>query len=203
MHETGGFQTHQEVGGMSRLRWAVVVAAALAAVSVLYMVQARMAAAATPPSGAVMVAQAPGGGAGGWGQMSEAERAKMREQMTARMLDEAGLTDAEKTAAKKALTAKARAREALTQQLTKLRRTANQAKPTDKDLRAALAAYGAALTQYHKQVAATDAALVKQLSTRSRARCISLGILDNGLGMMGRMGGGGQSGPGGARRPRG
>ncbi|HUT74736.1 MAG TPA: hypothetical protein VM221_07870 [Armatimonadota bacterium] len=193
---------------MSRLRLAVAAAAAaLAAVSVLYMVQARMAVAATPPAGAVMVAQAPGGGAGGgpggWGQMSEAERAKMREQMTARMLDQAGLTDAEKTAAKKALTAKARAREALTQELTKLRRTANQAKPTDKDLRAALAAYGAALTQYRKQVAATDAALVKQLSTRSRARCMSLGILDNGLGMMGRMGGGGQSGPGGARRPRG
>jgi len=120
--------------------------------------------------------------------MSEAERAKMRAQMMEQMLDQAGLTDKEKAAAKKTLKAKDEARQALTDELTKLQRTANKEKATDKELRDALAAYRAAVAQYRKKIAAEDQALTKQLSLQGQVRCMSLGILDNGLGGMRRMG---------------
>src|SRR3989304_969880 len=97
---------------MTKLSWIVVVVLVLAlgALSVLYG-QAVAQQASPAPSG-VRMAQAPGGG-GGWGQMSEAERAKMREQMTERMIDEAGLNSKEKAAAKKSMKAKDKARQSL------------------------------------------------------------------------------------------
>lgn len=140
----------------------------------------------------VLYAQAPRRGRGPWnqaGQMTEAQRAQMREQMIERMLQQAGLTEAEKAAAKKTMKAKAQARQALAAELVKLRDTANKANPTNEELRGALTAYWAAMGQYYQQIQAEDEALRKQVSLRSQVQCTSLGILENGLGMMG-MGGG-------------
>jgi hypothetical protein len=142
---------------------------------------------------------APGGSFGGWAppsEMSEADRANMRGQMVKRMLDEAGLTANEKSAATTAIKAKDKARQALADQLTSLRRAANRSHPTDKELTEALAAYRSAMARYRREVASQDAALVKQLSLRGQARLLSLGVLDNGLG------GFGPGGPGGPRPPR-
>jgi hypothetical protein len=157
------------------------------------------------PAAPARVEQAPPeGGFGRRSEMSEAERAKVREQMMGRMLDQAGLSDKEKAAAKKALKAKDQARQTLRAELANLRRIANRQKPSDTDLRPALATYRAAVKRYRKQVEAADQALVKQLSLEGEARCVSVGILDNGLGGMGRMGMrgemGGPGGPGGPGR---
>jgi septal ring factor EnvC (AmiA/AmiB activator) len=117
--------------------------------------------------------------------MSEAERAQMRQQMIERMLEQSGLTDREKAAARKTLQSKEQARGALAAELTRLRRVANQQNPSATELQDALAAYRAALAQYHKKTAAEDAALVEQLSLAGQVRCISLGVLDNGMGPTG------------------
>jgi len=120
-------------------------------------------------------------------------------------LEEAGLAEKEKAAARKALKAKEQARQALADELVKLQRAANRSNPTEKHLQQALSAYRAALAQYRKKIAAEDTALVRQLSLRSQVRCMSLGVLDNGLafggGRMGMGGGlrGGRGGPGGGR----
>jgi hypothetical protein len=127
-------------------------------------------------------------------EMSDVERARTREQMLARMLDQAGLTDKGKTAARNAMEAKHGARQALSEKLTDLRRIANKSHPTDKELRDALTAYRAAVVLYRKKVEAADRSLERQLSVRAQARCLCLGILDNGLGGFGR------GGPG-ANRP--
>jgi len=131
-------------------------------------------------------AQPPGGSLRG--QMSEAERAQMREQMQERMLEQARLSEKEKTAARRAMKAKDQARQALADKLTNLRRTANKANPTAAELRQALNDYRQALKQYRQKVTAEDEALSRQLPLIARARCLSLGILDNGLGGFGRMG---------------
>jgi small-conductance mechanosensitive channel len=196
---------------MRKIGWVVVTVfvVALAGTVTLYA-QARAAQGAVQvaTAGPVQVAQVPGEGARErWSQMSEADRAKMREQMQERRLEEAGLADKEKAAAKKLLKAREAARTTLAAELVKLQRAANKSKPTDKQLSDALSAYRAALAQYRRNVAAEDAALVKQLSLKSQVRCMSLGILDNGLGFGGgRMAmGGGMRGPGGlgGGRPRG
>jgi hypothetical protein len=193
---------------MRKLGWMVVMVLvlALAAAAVVYAQGRTQVIAASP----VQMAQAPGAGGppmGRFGQMSDAERAKMREQMLERVLSQAGLTDKEKAAAKKAMTAKEQARRELTSELANLERVASGAKPTDKQLSDALSAYHRALAKYRKAVAADDAALVKQLSLKSQARCTAMGILDNGLGFGGgRMGMGGRmrgAGGFGGGRPRG
>ncbi len=133
--------------------------------------------------------------------MSEEERAQMREQMIEGMLEQAGLTDEEKAAAKAALTAKQEARRALAEELAKLRAVAaDDADATDEELQDALTAYRAAMTRYHDTVEAQDAALVKQLSLRSEVRCMLLGILQNGVGMRGGMRGPDGGGRGGGPR---
>ena len=118
-------------------------------------------------------------------EMSDAERSKMREQWLEGTLDRADLTYKEKAAAKKAMKAKDEAREALADSLDDLRRAANKSKPTDKEMRDALSAHRAAVASYRKKIEAADKALVKQLSPQAQARCLSLGILDNGLGRFG------------------
>ena len=150
----------------------------------------------------VLYAQAPGGGRGTWGQqgqMTEAQRAEMREQMMERMLEQTGLTETEKAAAKKAIRAKDQARQALTEQLTKLRATANAPTSTNQELQNAQTTYWAAMTGYYQKVQAEDQSLMKQLSLLSQVQCLSLGILENGLGRMGGMRqprGTGMAGPG-------
>ncbi len=188
---------------MKRVSWLIVGVAAAGLATVAACAQEPTPGRSGAPQ---MVAQLPAPGAPErFGQMSDAERAKMREQMMMRMLDEAGLTPNEKAAAKKALTANDEPRRALSEQLTKLRRVANKAKPSDKELREALAAYRGAVAQYRRKVESQDRALAKQLSLRGQVRCLSLGILDNGLGGMGPgVAGppGGLSGPGGPDRGR-
>ena len=176
---------------MRKLGWAavVVVVVALAVTAMAY------APARTAP-GPVQVAQGPGGGGPG-GQMSEADRAKMRDQMIDRMLGQAGLNDTEKAGAKRALKAKDEARRLLSAALDKLRGVANASNSSNAQLQNALTAYRTALALYRKKTADADAALANQLSLRSHARCLALGILDNGLGFGGgRMGGGGMRGTG-------
>ena len=187
---------------MRKLGWivAMVFVLALAATALVYA-QARTTATSTPAAGGpVQMAQAPRGGGppGGFGGMSDAERAKMRQQMLDRALETAGLTDKEKAAVRKAMTAKEQARSGLASELQKLQGVATNPKPSEKQLQDALSAYRRALAQYRKKVAADDAALVKQLSLKSQVRCTALGILDNGLGFGRRMGmGGGMRGAGG------
>jgi len=136
--------------------------------------------------------------------MSEAERARMRQQMIDRMIEQAQLTEEQRQAVRQTLAAKDQARQALTEELNNLRRTANQANPTEEQLRTALEAYQAALTRYREKVQAIDAALVKQLPVGAQVRCMSLGILENGLGPMGmRRGAGAQPGRGGQPPRRG
>jgi tetratricopeptide (TPR) repeat protein len=179
---------------MRRLSWlaAAAVMLALAAVSVVYAL-AGVAGSSPTASEPVQVAQGPGGPGGPGGgpppMMSEADRAKMREQMMARMLDQAGLTDNEKAAAKKAMAAKEKARQTLANELEKLRAVAQQDNPTDAELTDALALYPPALADYRKAVEAADQALIKLLSVKAQVRCLSLGILDNGLGGFGQPGG--------------
>jgi hypothetical protein len=135
--------------------------------------------------------------------MSAAEVEKMRAQMVDRMLDQAGLTAKEKTAAKKALAAKAKAREQLQAAHGKLMAVVSKAKVSNGELQRAMTAYRAAQTRYEAAIVAIDKALVKQLSVKSQAKCLAFGILDNGLSFggrgMGRQGGG----PGAGGRPAG
>jgi len=133
------------------------------------------------------------------GRMSEAERAQMREQMQERMLEQARLSEKEKIAARQAMKAKDQARQRLIEQLTRLRRVVNRSNPTAAELRRALNDYRQALKQYRQKVTAEDEALSRQLSLIARARCLSLGILDNGLGGMGGMMGRGRMGGMGGR----
>jgi hypothetical protein len=126
-------------------------------------------------------------GRGNWGPasgMSDAERARLRAEMVGRMLDQAGLSDQEKKAARKAVESKERARQTLAGGLADLRRISDESSPTDRQLRDALTAYRSAMARYRKQAEAEDRSLEKQLSLRARVRCLSLGILDNGLGGM-------------------
>ncbi len=134
------------------------------------------------------------------GQMTEAQWAQMREQMIERMLQQTGLTETEKAAARKTTQAKDQARQALTAEFAKLRRTANQANATNEELQNAPTAYWAALGRYYQKVQAADQALMNQLSIRSQVQCLSLGILENGLGRMGM--GRGMRQPAGARQGR-
>jgi len=181
---------------MRKAGWVAVAVLALALTSAsgLVLAGAEQEASQGAAGAPVQIAQGPpsGGtrGDGRRGEMSEADREKMRQQMIERMLEQAGLTAAEKTAARNALKVKDQARKALQDALTNLRRTANKENPTNKELGDALVAYRTAFAQYTKKVHDADVALTKQLSVKSQVRCISLGILDNGLGMMGMMGGG-------------
>jgi hypothetical protein len=125
------------------------------------------------------------GGPEGRGQLSPGELSKMREQMLGRLLDQAGLTAKERSAVKKALAAKDEARRVLSEQLNRLRRIANKSKPTSKELTEALAAYRTAIAKYREKVVSQDRFLVKQLSLPAQVRCMSLGVLDNGIGQVG------------------
>ena len=102
-----------------------------------------------------------------------------------RALTEAGLTGSERSAAESALRAKLEARRELMTALAELRSVSEDTKATDDKLKQAIAVYQKALTKYRGEVAAQDKALEAKLSVRSRARCLAVGILDNGMGMGG------------------
>jgi hypothetical protein len=160
----------------------------------------------------VLLAQPPGGmggGGGGGGQAPQAGPgayggraggAEREQQRMNDMLAQAGLSEAERIAAEGAVGAKLAARRELTTALTELRNTAEDQKATEAKLKQAIAAYEKALAKYRGQVEAQDRAMVAKLSVRGHARCLALGILDNGVGMSFRRGGGGGGG-GGFQRP--
>lgn len=143
-------------------------------------------------------AERPGIGAG-----LDANRIRANlEQAVDRMLDGMGLTAAEKTAAKAAITQKLAARSKLQEQQRALAQ-AVQGKVTDAQARAALDKYKAAQRAYQQQIASIDSGLAKKVSVRTQARLTAAGIMDNGLGigMRGsRLGMRGGPRPGGAGR---
>jgi hypothetical protein len=188
----------KEIGKMKKASWLVIGALTLVLAGTVWLAaranaQPGAGESQSVPTEPIQIAQfppgaVPGGGFGdreGPRQMTREEMEKMRQQMIERMLDESGLTDNEQAAAKETLRVKQQARATLEGALTQLRRAANKAKPSDKELREALAAYRAALAQYRAKVESADQALTRQLSLRGQVRCMSLGILDNGLGGMG------------------
>jgi len=192
--------------------------AGLVAASFSGCARARQPAAGGPtggPGGAGGTESRQGGGMGGPGGAGagaresrqgggEGDRAQMRAQMVDRMIQSAELNDEQAGAVRAALKAKDEARQALTEELTSLQRTANKSGPTEQELQQALEAYRGALARYQEKLQAADAALAKQLPLSAQVRCTSLGIMENGLGMMGMRGGavGGRGGgPGASQRP--
>ncbi len=149
---------------------------------------------------------AAGQGAQRWegGRPGPADRSEWELERLSRTLTEARLIGDERSAAEAAVKAKLEARRALFTALGELRAATEDFKATDEGLTQAMAAYQKALTEYRGEVAAQDKALEAKLSVRSQARCLSLGILDNGMGMGGmrlrRGAGGGSRGGGGGRR---
>ena len=111
------------------------------------------------------------------------------------MVARLNLTEAEQAAAVKAVLAKAKARQALQDELAKLRTVANDDQATDEQITKQLDAVTAARRAYRTVARDEDQTLTAALSVRGRARCLAAGILDNGLTMMG--GGRGPGGPGG------
>lgn len=153
----------------------------------------------------------PGGGMGGGGGMGRGGgrgggggSAMPTPEQIDQMLAPAGLTDAEHTAAVSIVRSKLNARRELTTALGKLRQVALDQNSSGQQFKQAIDDYNKALAAYRSRVEAEDRGLIKQLSPKSQARCLALGVLDNGLGMMGgRGGGGGRGGPGGGGGRRG
>jgi len=149
---------------------------------------------------------APEQGAQRWegGRAGPADRSEWELERLSRTLTEARLIGDERSAAEAAVRAKTEARRALFTALGELRAATEDPKATGEWLSQAMAAYQKALAKYRGEVAAQDKALEAKLSVRSQARCLSVGILDNGMGMGGmrvRRGvGEGRRGGGGGRR---
>lgn len=154
-------------------------------------------------------AQGPGKGQGGGGRPggpggfggpppSPEEMAQRMMEFRTRMLDEMPIADAEKAAAKDALKAKTDARTKLQTKLNSLREATDKENSSDAEVTKSLNEFITAQTQYNKSVAEADGALVKKLSTRSRARLTVTGFIENGIGGGGFGGfGRGPGGPGG------
>jgi hypothetical protein len=130
----------------------------------------------------------------------------MQEMMDA-ALKSAGLSESERAAAEAAVQAKGNARGDLVLALERLRSATSDGKATDAQSKQALDTYERALAKYRSAIQSEDQKLVKKLSVKSRAVCMALGVLDNGLGMGvnrgGRRGGGGGAGRGGGGGGRG
>ena len=108
-------------------------------------------------------------------------------------LQRIGLSDKEQAAAEKALTAKVKARQALRDELEKLRQVASNKQASEQQLKQAIDAYTKAMGRYRARVQEEDRALSAHLSVRARASCLGAGVLDNGVGMGGRTRTGGQA----------
>ena len=129
----------------------------------------------------------PGGGPGG---ITPADRMARDLERMRQLLTEAGLIGSERVAAEAAVRAKLEARQELTAALTELRIVSEDPNATDEALNEAIAAYQNALTKYRGVVEAQDNALIAKLSARSQARCLDLGVVENGFGMSFRRPGG-------------
>jgi hypothetical protein len=166
---------------MRQLGWVVCVVVLVAAVT-----------------GTVLYGQGGGGGGRGGGMGMGGGAADLERMKTALLAYD--LSKEETDAAGRNMEAKLKARQALMEELTKLRQTGEDPQATEAQLTAATAAYMKALTKYRTTMQSEDSALAKKLTPRSHARLLAAGILDNGLGggrFRGGRGGGGAGGAGG------
>lgn len=120
-----------------------------------------------------------GAGAGPGRMVGPADAGRIADALAERV----GLTQAEKAAAKKAVTAKLEARDVLQKEARALAEAAAKPKATDKELSAALKRYDAALATYRQKTKGIDQQLVKALSLKAKAALTAIGVIDNGLGM--------------------
>jgi len=118
-----------------------------------------------------------GTGSGRMGEPPDAGR------MVDMLAERVSLTQAEKAATKKAVSAKLDARAALQKEIQALAELAAKPKATDKELSAALKRHETALATYRQKTKAIDTQLVKALSLKARAALTAVGVIDNGLGM--------------------
>jgi len=161
---------------MKRLWWLMLVVVLVAAV-------------------AMSVVYGQGGGRGGPGAAGE--------DRTAAMMARLGLNEKEQAAVAATMLAKSAARQALQEELGKLREAAYDEKAKDEQLTQAVDRYTKAVAKYREKVQSEDRSLTGKLSAKGRARCLAEGVLDNGLGGGGRRSGGGEGrGAGPARPPR-
>jgi hypothetical protein len=135
-----------------------------------------------------------GGGMGGGGMASQRPAAAMPADL--------GLNEQEQAAVQANAEAKMKARQTLRESLTKLRQVAYDDQATAEQISKAIDGYAKDLKIYQEAARDADKALVRKLSPKSRARCLVAGVLDNGMNMGGRGGGGnrpgvGAGGPGG------
>ena len=115
-------------------------------------------------------------------------------------LEKLGLTAKERTAAKEAMEKKRAAHQELRHELGKLQEAVADPKATDQSLQRAISSYRTAMERAEQKMAVVDRELAGKLSVKSQAKCLALGLLDNGLGRgggMGMRGGGGDRGGGG------
>ena len=167
-------------------RFSVVVLAVTAALILLVAMPALVAQEAGGNARGGRMGRGPGGGGAG-------AAPTMQEQIDS-ALKQAGLNDSERAAAERTMQAKMAARQELMTAFGQLRSASSDEKATDEQLKQAIDAYGQALMKHRSTVQTEDQNLVKQLSVKSRARCLAFGVLDNGLGMGGGMRGGGGGG---------
>jgi hypothetical protein len=144
-------------------------------------------------------APAPGPGAGRSGARPDVGQPFDVTRMVDMLAERAHLTPAEKTLTEKAVRAKIDAAMGLGRELQTLRDAAANGKATDAQLKAALAKYDAALASYRQRVKAIDAQLIKSVSLRTRVALTAVGVIDNGLGAIGRRFGGAMGRMGGTR----
>ena len=139
------------------------------------------------------------GGGGGRGGGAGAREGGSSADRIAGLLEPLGLSREERAAAEKALAAKGRARQALRQDLDKLRETATDKEASREELARAVDQYTRSMERYRAAVRSADRALSARLSTRGRAVCLAAGVLDNAMGMGSRSRGGGGGAGGGGR----
>jgi Spy/CpxP family protein refolding chaperone len=147
---------------MRRAWWVALAVVLLAAVagSVLYGQASGTAAAPAPSAGTRPVS---------------AERVQA-------MLDRLDLSAEDRAAVEKSLPVLLQAREALQEELGKLRTVADDASATSEQIAQAIDKYSTARRTYRQAARTEDRALRDKLSPRGQARCLVAGILDNGLG---------------------
>jgi len=97
-------------------------------------------------------------------------------------LQQAGVTDEQLPAVKKALKAKQEAREAYTAKLTELNEKLKDPFISDADITAALKVCREALAVYRKVVKEQDDKIIATVSPMAQAKLFQYSIIDNGLG---------------------
>jgi hypothetical protein len=139
------------------------------------------------------------GRGGGRGAAPSARGGGSDAERIAGLLDALGLAAGERAAAEKTITAKMKARQALRQELEKLRATAADKQASQRELTRAFDQYSKVMARYHTAIRNEDRALAARLSARGRTVCLAAGVLDNAMGMGSRTRGGGRGGASGGR----